>query len=371
MKRFLSMILALSLILSLASVGSANAEFKVYIDGELQTYDQPPTVINGSTLVPLRGIFEALGASVNYESATKTVTGIKGDTTIVLVIGAKTANINGASLELAQAGQLVNGRTLVPLRFVGEALGAKVNYEGSTKTITITSVSGTGESDTPEYNGVAKVEVSVTRVIDGDTIEVKFEEKTEKVRLIGVDTPETVHPEKGEQPFGKEASNYTKSRLDGNTIELEFDIQERDQYGRLLAYVWIGSEHFNATLLKEGYAVLSTWPPNVKYVDEFTKYQTQAREAKKGLWGIAEISNQYRVGNYEINPDTGLPLQKININTATKVELQLIPGIGETLADRIIEYRKTNKFTKPEDLTKISGIGATSVEKMIPYVTVE
>lgn len=258
------------------------------------------------------------------------------------------------------------GYTYLPVRAVGEALNVHIGYDNATKTVSI------GEAEPVESNG-QKFTAQVINVVDGDTIDIVDESGIERrVRLIGVDTPETVHPELGEQPFGKEASNYTKERLTGQTVEVELDIQEVDQYGRTLAYIWIGNEHFNATLLKEGYAVLSTWAPNVKYVDEFVIYQREAREAKKGLWGVDSIASQYIVGNYEIDPDTGLPLSKVNVNTATFEELQLIPHVGEVIAQRIIEYReKGNTFTKEEDLKKINGIGSTTFERMSPYVTVE
>lgn len=130
----------------------------------------------------------------------------------------------------------------------------------------------------------------VVRVIDGDTIEVSINGTTEKVRFIGVDTPETVHPTKGVEPYGREASNFTKEKLTDQTVKLEFDVEERDQYGRLLAYVWLGEEMFNEVLLREGYAQIATYPPNVKYVERFKAAQKEAREAGRGLWGYSEES---------------------------------------------------------------------------------
>ncbi len=135
----------------------------------------------------------------------------------------------------------------------------------------------------------------VTRIIDGDTIEVSFQGKTEKVRLIGVDTPETKHPDKPVQPYGPEAANYTAEQLAGEKIFLEKDVSARDKYGRLLAYVWLAEpvdfteaqmriNMFNSRLLLAGYAQLMTIPPDVKYVDWFTKFQIEARQSKKGLW---------------------------------------------------------------------------------------
>ncbi|WP_282941705.1 thermonuclease family protein [Paenibacillus sp. RC67] len=126
--------------------------------------------------------------------------------------------------------------------------------------------------------------VKVERVVDGDTFEIKKDGKKEKVRLIGVDTPETKKENTPVMFYGKEASDYTTKRLENKTIELEWDVEKRDQYKRYLAYVWIGDELFNRTLVQEGYARMATFPPNVKYVDLFKKDQEKARKQQKGLW---------------------------------------------------------------------------------------
>ncbi|WMJ78737.1 MULTISPECIES: thermonuclease family protein [unclassified Sedimentibacter] len=125
----------------------------------------------------------------------------------------------------------------------------------------------------------------VIRVVDGDTFEINFDGKKEKVRLIGVDTPESVHPDANRNvEEGKLTSEYTKKYLEGKEVTLEFDVQERDKYGRLLAYVWLNGEMYNKHLLNIGYAQVATYPPNVRYVDEFTALQEVARDNKVGLW---------------------------------------------------------------------------------------
>lgn len=139
---------------------------------------------------------------------------------------------------------------------------------------------------TGKPEGLATAEV--TRVIDGDTLQVELNGALERVRMIGVDTPETVHPTLGEEPYGKEASLFTKEQLTGKTVQLEFDVEERDQYGRLLAYVWLDNEMFNRILLQQGYAQTATYPPNVKYVDYFKADQKQAREMDLGLWSLED-----------------------------------------------------------------------------------
>lgn len=250
---------------------------------------------------------------------------------------------------------------------IGFSVKDSLNYESHAATEN-NELGENGQTTQEPTNSDNKVSVKVTRVVDGDTIIVNLNGKDERVRLIGIDTPETVHPERGEEPFGREASDYTKSRLDGEQVYLEFDVQQRDQYGRLLAYVWIGEEHFNATLVEQGYATVSTWPPNVKYVEVYTALQQEAREESKGLWGIASLAEAYIVGDYEIDPDTKRPIQKININEATAEELQLIPGVGEVLAQRIIEARP---FANVNELTKVNGIGQKTLDNMREYVDVE
>lgn len=293
MKRIVSIVLSIALLLSLFNIVSAQevtpANVTVLLEGEKLEFSQEPVIVNGRTLVPLRAIFEALGADIDWNGDTKTVTATKESDTVKLTIDNSIAYKNSDSITLEAPPIIVNGNTMVPARFIAESFGLEVGWDANTRKISLDSEQNVSNSSDEPTNNVS---VDVLRVVDGDTIVVDFNDTKERVRFIGVDTPETVHPELGEEPFGKEASDYTKQRLEGQTIELEFDVQERDQYGRLLAYIWIGNEHLNATMLKEGYATLSTWPPNVKYVDEFTQYQKQAREAQKGLWGIDDIAEQ-------------------------------------------------------------------------------
>ncbi|TDT46004.1 nuclease-like protein [Fonticella tunisiensis] len=139
---------------------------------------------------------------------------------------------------------------------------------------------------------------TVTRVVDGDTAEININGKTYKVRFIGVNTPESTTRV---EPYGKEASNYTKSKLTGKTVYLEKDVSETDRYGRLLRYIWlqpptqindkeIRSKMFNAILVLDGQAQAATYPPDVKYADYFRKYTAEAREKNIGLWAISSGS---------------------------------------------------------------------------------
>jgi micrococcal nuclease len=124
----------------------------------------------------------------------------------------------------------------------------------------------------------------VVRVVDGDTIWVSLGGHAEKVRYIGMDTPETHHPTRGEEPGGREATEVNRRLVEQKTVRLELDVRHRDRYGRLLAYVFVGETMINAELVRLGYAQVMTVPPNVRYAGLFVKLQRQAREAGRGLW---------------------------------------------------------------------------------------
>jgi micrococcal nuclease len=141
----------------------------------------------------------------------------------------------------------------------------------------------------------------VTEVIDGDTIRVTFDdETTATVRYIGIDTPETVHPRRGVDCFGREASARNKELVENKRVHLEKDVSETDRYGRLLRYVYLeDGVMVNGTLVSEGYAQVSTFPPDVKYTDQFLQLQREARDANRGLWGAC--------GGQVYTPVPGLP----------------------------------------------------------------
>jgi len=136
----------------------------------------------------------------------------------------------------------------------------------------------------------------VTRIIDGDTAEIEIEGNFYKVRFIGINTPESTTRI---EPYGKEASDFTKQYLAGKTVFLEKDVSETDRYGRLLRYIWleppkeitdeeIRTKMFNAILVLEGYAEVATYPPDVKYQEYFIKYEQEAREKNLGLWNFQD-----------------------------------------------------------------------------------
>jgi micrococcal nuclease len=126
----------------------------------------------------------------------------------------------------------------------------------------------------------------VVRVVDGDTIVVARGGAQERVRYIGVDTPETVKPRTPVQCFGKKASAFNHRLVEGRSVRLVADAEERDRYGRLLAYVYRADDGLfvNAELVRRGFATTLTIPPNVRYAERFRALAAEARRAGRGLW---------------------------------------------------------------------------------------
>jgi len=123
----------------LGFIKQAEKPISVYLNGSQLSFSQTPYVADGVTLVPMRVIFEALGAEVNYDASSQKITANKNGTVIELVIGKKTAKINGQSVNLDAAAVTKNGSTMVPLRFVAEASQADVDWDNSTRSVKITT----------------------------------------------------------------------------------------------------------------------------------------------------------------------------------------------------------------------------------------
>ena len=145
-----------------------------------------------------------------------------------------------------------------------------------------------GQNGTDEF-------VAVTTVHDGDTVSVIVDGKPEKIRLIGIDAPEI-----GQKPWGEEARKYLETLLNSCQwkVRLEYDVEKRDKYGRILAYLWTSDgKMINLLMVKSGHAMLFTIPPNVKHADEFRTAQQEARDGKSGIWaekGLKERPGDYR-----------------------------------------------------------------------------
>jgi micrococcal nuclease len=144
--------------------------------------------------------------------------------------------------------------------------------------------------------------VDVVRFVDGDTVRIYVNGAEENVRLIGIDTPETVHPQRGVEPFGPEASAFLSQLLRGRPVWVELDVQERDHYRRPLVYLYyqdpsgdwdyqgIRLRQANLEIARNGFADVLTIPPNVRYAELYVEAVSQAREGKLGMWAGTEPS---------------------------------------------------------------------------------
>jgi len=138
-------------------------------------------------------------------------------------------------------------------------------------------------SETPQAGTQSDLAV-VQRVVDGDTFIAVIGARRFRVRLIGVDTPETVKPRTPVQCYGPEASAYAKRTLTAKQVRLVYDVDRYDRFGRTLAYVYLGKTFFNLTLVQQGFAVVDTVPPDIAHVADFVAAQRAARTKRLGLW---------------------------------------------------------------------------------------
>lgn len=188
--------------------------------------------------------------------------------------------------------------------------------------------------------------VLVTRVVDGDTIEI---EGGQKIRYIGIDTPETVHPNKVVECFGVEASNYNKSLVDGKRVRLEKDITDIDRYGRLLRYVYVDDVFVNLKMVQDGYAKSYTYPPDVKHQDLFLAANREAMTTNKGLWGSCGDKNiiDVKKDGQKVIVDAKCNI-KGNINSVGEKIYHLI-GCGSYEQTKIDEVRGEKWFCSEKE----------------------
>ena len=180
------------------------------------------------------------------------------------------------------------------------------------------ALTDTVPNTTTANSGVA---YDVVKVVDGDTIDVSIDGKVERLRLIGINTPETVDPRKPVECFGVEASNKTKTQLTGKKVFLENDTtqDERDKYNRLLRYVFLeDGTNFNLLMIKEGYAYEYTYSLPYKYQSEFKEAQIKASEEKNGLWGsVCNGSTTQSTSTAELSVPTGISPSVNSVPTPT------------------------------------------------------
>ncbi len=168
-----------------------------------------------------------------------------------------------------------------------------VSSPSPTEVLMSPSISPQIASDSAAIAGIEGEKASVTRVVDGDTIDVSINGAPFTVRFVGMDTPETVDPRRPVGCFGKEASNETKSLLTGKTVILQKDISNTDKYKRILRYIYLPLEDgtylfVNDFLVREGFAKVYTYPPDVKYDQRFKEAEQEAKANNRGMWSACK-----------------------------------------------------------------------------------
>ena len=188
-----------------------------------------------------------------------------------------------------------------PVKFVLLVIVAAILYFSGLDSSLIFNNGDSGNVNETPVSNSTNVDASdivqgiVARVIDGDTAVIRVNGEDRRVRFLGVDTPETVHPTKGVQPYGKEASNLTKESLTGRNVWLEYDKNPTDRYNRHLAYIWLSKptqinnetirrNMYNAILLAGGYAKVMIIKPNNRYEKLFKEIESEAKKSKLGMW---------------------------------------------------------------------------------------
>lgn len=170
----------------------------------------------------------------------------------------------------------------VGVLFVGVSIIAIVFLQNFPRRDFFSSVTEWKANLLRQTNNNAEEIFLVKRIVDGDTIEL---DNGEKVRYIGINTPESVDPRRKVECFGKEASLYNKDLVEGKMVRLVKDLSDRDKYGRLLRFVYLEDGTFiNEILVREGYAFVSTYPPDVAKQDIFREAESKAKNEKRGLW---------------------------------------------------------------------------------------
>jgi hypothetical protein len=227
---------------------------------------QQPLNVNGRVLVPLRDIFEALGAKIEWDDMTKTVIAKKGDVIITYKIGSLTGNRNNEIIQIPVPGKLVGGTTLIPLRFVGEALGSTISWDEHSQTVLISSK--------------IKTDVEVTNIMEGNIVEIKGGDNSDKLVLLGF---EELDPN-----LASEATAWLAEQLTGAKIRVELDTKQREVHGYLLAYVYMpDGTLLNGQLFAKGYAKVKMISPNTRWNELLTYVQNGAKNEKIGLWAPA------------------------------------------------------------------------------------
>ena len=245
----------------------------ITVNGKILDLPVEAVAENGRVLVPMRVIFETLGASVEWDGENRIVTGTLGDKTVSLQIDNLIAKINGETVKLDAAPRGMNGYTYVPVRFIAETFGADVYWNPDARKIIINT------DNTNVYK--------VIRVIDKTTIVIDFNGTESLLIPLGIyDEPIYADYIMNYPELNDEINEYVRDFLEGKYVYLEFGETQKDEKGRFVAYIFREGSFYNVDLLRQGYGKIAKMQSHIKYFELYKSVQDEARNNKIGLWKI-------------------------------------------------------------------------------------
>lgn len=341
---------------------------RLWIDGNYVTGDVAPQIVNDRTVVPLRMISESLGLVPVWNEPEQSVTIEAQNISVVFKINEMNYVLNGETKQMDVAPQIISDRTFVPLRVIAEVFGKKVDWDQKNET----AIVGEGYV-TPAETQVSFEKATVKNVVDGDTIVVDVDGAEKKVRLVGIDAPEM------STPNGNTSKKFTEDAILNKTVYLEKDVSEVDKYDRLLRYIWLISPSgieinensirenmLNGKMVASGMAASKTYAPDTKYQNILDKIQTDAINNKLGMWAPAPTGAVVSTHKVE---GWGLQFGTFVPENRTKIERK---QNGKTyFADTTQGYIKGNEGSKKYHLPGMQGYDKISVVNVCFFKTEE
>ncbi|MFR7836363.1 MAG: stalk domain-containing protein, partial [Ezakiella sp.] len=341
---------------------------RLWIDGNYVTGDVAPQIVNDRTVVPLRMISESLGLTPVWNEPEQSVTIEAQNISVVFKINDMNYVLNGETKQMDVAPQIISDRTFVPLRVIAEVFGKNVDWDQKNETAIV------GEGYVPPAETQVSFEkATVKNVVDGDTIVVDVDGAEKKVRLVGIDAPEM------STPNGNTSKKFTEDAILNKTVYLEKDVSEVDKYDRLLRYIWLISPSgieinensirenmLNGKMVASGMAASKTYAPDTKYQNILDKIQTDAINNKLGMWAPAPTGAVVSTHKVE---GWGLQFGTFVPENRTKIERK---QNGKTyFADTTQGYIKGNASSKKYHLPGMQGYDKISVVNVCFFKTEE
>lgn len=341
---------------------------RLWIDGNYVTGDVAPQIVNDRTVVPLRMISESLGLVPVWNEPEQSVTIEAQNISVVFKINDMNYVLNGETKQMDVAPQIISDRTFVPLRVIAEVFGKNVDWDQKNETAIV------GEGYVPPAETQVSFEkATVKNVVDGDTIVVDIDGTEKKVRFVGIDAPEM------STPNGNISKKFTEDAILNKTVYLEKDVSEVDKYDRLLRYIWLISPSgieinensirenmLNGKMVASGMAASKTYAPDTKYQNILDKIQTDAINNKLGMWAPAPSGAVVSTHKVE---GWGLQFGTFVPENRTKIERK---QNGKTyFADTTQGYIKGNASSKKYHLPGMQGYDKISVVNVCFFKTEE